>query len=200
MTRWVADPGIGWRIVLTARLPHPPHADDVSARLAALALAQDWPAPPPIRVDADAAALRRALVHHDPAPLLAGVTRHDLVLSAHHGAADGLGLLQALAACGAGPVTSAARGIADRPSGAGPARTVARRLADPDVAAWPNLVHTLHYPKHHEAWFDIITNELDGPWYEERNPINLAHNIDGPVWLQIDQGRGLNAEAESRRQ
>jgi hypothetical protein len=24
---------------------------------------------------------------------------------------------------------------------------VARRLQDPDVAAWPNLVHVLHYPK-----------------------------------------------------
>ncbi|MEQ6896321.1 CocE/NonD family hydrolase [Microbacterium sp. KR10-403] len=67
---------------------------------------------------------------------------------------------------------------------------VAERLADPDVAAWPNLVHTLHYPKHHEAWFDIITNDLDGDWYEERNPITLAPNIDIPVWLQIDQGRG----------
>lgn len=67
---------------------------------------------------------------------------------------------------------------------------VAARLADPDVAAWPNLVHVLHYPKHHEAWFDIITNELDGPWYEERNPITMAPQVEVPVWLQIDQGRG----------
>ncbi|MEU4837808.1 CocE/NonD family hydrolase [Nocardia testacea] len=67
---------------------------------------------------------------------------------------------------------------------------VAARLADPDVAAWPNLVHVLNYPKHHEAWFDIVTNELDGPWYEERNPITLAPRIDIPVYLQIDQGRG----------
>ncbi len=52
-------------------------------------------------------------------------------------------------------------------------------------------MHVLNYPKHHEAWFDIITNELDGDWYEERNPpINLARNIDIPVYLQIDQGRG----------
>ena len=48
----------------------------------------------------------------------------------------------------------------------------------------------LHYPKNHEAWFDIVMNELDGEWYEERNPINLARAIDIPVWLQIDQGRG----------
>ena len=49
---------------------------------------------------------------------------------------------------------------------------------DPDVAAWPNLVHLLHYPKNHEAWFDIVMNELDGDWYEERNPVNLAENIE----------------------
>ena len=70
------------------------------------------------------------------------------------------------------------------------AERVAQRLKDPDVAAWPNLVHVLNYPKHHEAWFDIVMNELDGPWYEERNPITLAPNIDIPVYLQIDQGRG----------
>ncbi len=67
---------------------------------------------------------------------------------------------------------------------------VARRLQDPDVAAWPNLVHLLHYPTNHEAWFDIVMNELDGEWYEERNPVNLARNIEIPVYLQIDQGRG----------
>ncbi|WP_166827665.1 CocE/NonD family hydrolase [Brevibacterium limosum] len=72
---------------------------------------------------------------------------------------------------------------------------VDKRLADPDVQAWPNLVHTLHYPKHHEAWFDIITNELDGQWYEERNPVNLAKNIDIPTWLQIDQGRGWTIDS-----
>ena len=69
-------------------------------------------------------------------------------------------------------------------------KLVAERLQDPDVAAWPNLVHVLNYPKNHEAWFDIVMNELDGDWYEERNPITLAPNIDIPVWLQIDQGRG----------
>lgn len=73
-------------------------------------------------------------------------------------------------------------------------RRVAERLADPDVAAWPNLVHVLHYPIHHESWFDIITNHLDGEWYEERNPINLARNIDIPVYLQINQGRGWTVD------
>ncbi|MBY4598244.1 CocE/NonD family hydrolase [Ottowia caeni] len=69
-------------------------------------------------------------------------------------------------------------------------KLVDARLADPDVAAWPNLVHVLKYPKNREFWFDIVMNELDGPWYKERNPITLAANIDIPVYLQIDQGRG----------
>lgn len=73
-------------------------------------------------------------------------------------------------------------------------RRVQQRLADPDVQAWPNLVHVLHYPIHHESWFDIITNELDGEWYEEQNPINLAKNIDIPVYLQINQGRGWTVD------
>ncbi|GAA2417948.1 hypothetical protein GCM10010420_55410 [Streptomyces glaucosporus] len=67
---------------------------------------------------------------------------------------------------------------------------VARRLNDPDVAAWPNPVHVLNHPKNHGAWLDIVMNELDGEWYEERNPITLAPGIDIPVRLQTDQGRG----------
>ncbi|WP_067664799.1 CocE/NonD family hydrolase [Nocardia miyunensis] len=69
-------------------------------------------------------------------------------------------------------------------------KLVAERLRDPDVAAWPNLVHVLKYPKNREFWFDIVMNNLDGDWYEERNPVTLAPNIDIPVYLQIDQGRG----------
>ncbi|KXU96924.1 X-Pro dipeptidyl-peptidase [Caballeronia megalochromosomata] len=73
-------------------------------------------------------------------------------------------------------------------------RRVAERLVDPDVAAWPNLVHLLNYPIHHESWFDIVMNHLDGEWYEEQNPINLARNIDIPVYLQINQGRGWTVD------
>lgn len=69
-------------------------------------------------------------------------------------------------------------------------RRVAERLRDPDIAAWPNLVHLLHYPRQHEAWFDIVMNQFDGEWYEERNPVTLAPRIDIPVYLQLDQGRG----------
>jgi hypothetical protein len=74
------------------------------------------------------------------------------------------------------------------------AKRVTERLQDPDVAAWPNLVHLLHYPTNHEAWFDIVLNDLDGDWYEERNPVNLAANIEVPVYLQINQGRGWTVD------
>lgn len=74
------------------------------------------------------------------------------------------------------------------------AALVEQRLRDPDVAAWPNLVHVLKYPKNREFWFDIVMNPLDGPWYEERNPITLAAAIDIPVYLQIDQGRGWTVD------
>lgn len=74
------------------------------------------------------------------------------------------------------------------------AKLVEERLAGPDVAAWPNLVHVLKYPRNRELWFDIVLNELDGDWYEERNPVTLAPAIDIPVWLQIDQGRGWTVD------
>jgi predicted acyl esterase len=73
-------------------------------------------------------------------------------------------------------------------------KLVDARLQDPDVAAWPNLVHVLNYPKNREFWFDIVMNQLDGPWYKERNPITLAKNIEVPTYLQIDQGRGWTLE------
>jgi uncharacterized protein len=74
------------------------------------------------------------------------------------------------------------------------AALVEKRLRDPDVAAWPNLVHVLRYPRNRELWFDIVMNELDGDWYEERNPVTLAANIEIPVYLQIDQGRGWTVD------
>lgn len=37
-------------------------------------------------------------------------------------------------------------------------------------------------------------DELDGDWYEELNPSTLAPNIDIPVYLQLDQGRGWTVD------
>lgn len=74
------------------------------------------------------------------------------------------------------------------------AARVAARLADPDVVRWPSLEHVLRYPKNRELWFDIVMNDLDGPWYEESNPVNLARNIDIPVYVQINWGRGWTVD------
>jgi len=74
------------------------------------------------------------------------------------------------------------------------AERVAARLADPDVKRWPTLEHVLRYPRNRELWFDIVLNELDGDWYEERNPVNLARNIEIPVYVQINWGRGWTVD------
>lgn len=74
------------------------------------------------------------------------------------------------------------------------AERVATRLADPDIERWPVLQHVLHYPKNRELWYDIVLNEVDGDWYEERNPVNLARNIDIPVYVQINWGRGWTVD------
>lgn len=73
-------------------------------------------------------------------------------------------------------------------------RRRAERLADPDIAHWPVLEHVIRYPRNRELWFDIVMNEVDGDWYEERNPINLARNIDIPVYVQINWGRGWTVD------
>lgn len=122
--RWVADPRIGWRILLTATLPAPVAPDALAAPLGALCAAQDW------AYAAPTAAGPHALLADSPAPLLVGVAGREVVLSAHHSAVDGLGLLTVLDRLGLGPATSSARGVGARPTTGGMARTVARRLGE----------------------------------------------------------------------
>lgn len=74
------------------------------------------------------------------------------------------------------------------------AARIEARLADPDIQRWPTLEHVIRYPKNRELWFDIVMNELDGDWYEERNPVVLAKNIDIPVYVQINWGRGWTVD------
>lgn len=127
MTRWVADPGIGWRILLTATLPEPA---GLAERLGAVSAQQAWPPPPAVRRSDDLATLRAGLVAAHPAPLLVGSTGDQLVLSAHHSAVDGLGLLTLLERLGAGEVRSGARGVGSRPTSGSAARTTTRRLRE----------------------------------------------------------------------
>jgi hypothetical protein len=127
VTRWVADPGIGWRILLTATLPEPA---GLAERLGAVSAQQAWPPPPAVRRSDDLATLRAGLVDAHPAPLLVGSTGDQLVLSAHHSAVDGLGLLTLLERLGAGEVRSGARGVGSRPTSGSAARTTTRRLRE----------------------------------------------------------------------
>ncbi|KAB2807530.1 hypothetical protein F9L07_26190 [Pimelobacter simplex] len=122
--RWVADPRIGWRILLTATLSEPVAPDALAAPLAALCGAQGW------AYEAPRLAGARDLLADSPVPLLVGVDGNDVVLSAHHSAVDGLGLLTVLDRLGLGPATSSARGTGPRTTTGGLARTVARRLAE----------------------------------------------------------------------
>lgn len=133
---WAAAPGIGWRILLTADLPHPPTPADLDALLAELYRDQSWgTAAPAVTAGSSVSALRSSLVEGHPAPVRVGTAGDSLVVSAHHGAVDGLGLLRVLEALGLSPVTSDVRPPAPRPPGSGRLRSVARRLAE--VAASP---------------------------------------------------------------
>lgn len=128
--RGAVDRRIGWRILLSATLPEAPDPTTLAERLATLARAQAWSPAPPVRSAATADELRRALVAADPAPLVVGLAGRELVLSGDHAAMDGLGLLAVLDRLGAGPATSAVRGVGARPPGAGVAATVVRRLGE----------------------------------------------------------------------
>ncbi|HWM73130.1 MAG TPA: hypothetical protein VNQ53_05285, partial [Nocardioides sp.] len=93
---WVADPGIGWRILLTAYLPEPPDPGAVLGRLTELSTQQEWHGTTEVRRDDDVDALRARLID-SPAPVLAGIAGSAMVVSAHHASVDGLGLLDVLA-------------------------------------------------------------------------------------------------------
>lgn len=132
---WVADPSITWRILLTARLTAAPHEDDVRAALAVLHHEQGWPDSGTVVVGVEAAVLRATIGEAPGTGLVVGLAGDTVVVSAHHSRVDGLGLLAVLAALTHRPVTSSARGAADRPATSGLAATIGRRLVE--VATTP---------------------------------------------------------------
>ena len=111
---WGGDPSIAWRILLTAVPAAPLTPGVLGERVAALHRAQGWPAPPPVAMG-DAATLRRGLAEIRDVPLVVGLAGDQVVVSAFHAYVDGLGLLDVLAALVDAPVTSSARGVAERP-------------------------------------------------------------------------------------
>jgi hypothetical protein len=125
----VADPGIGWRILLTAELAEVPDAGVVLDRLSDLYTRQRWAGTAEVRQDDDAAALRARLVEGTH-PVVVGLAGRTLIVSAHHSSVDGLGLLAVLSEVIGRPVASRVRGVADRPVRSGLARTTVRRAAE----------------------------------------------------------------------
>ncbi len=126
---WVADSRIGWRILLTASLHKPVQSEELMDALAALVTSERWPGRPPLTAPS-LPHLYSALVAAAPEPLLVGVHDRDVVLSAHHSAIDGLGLLSVMDRLGLGPARSSARGVGDRPTTGGALATAARRLGE----------------------------------------------------------------------
>ncbi|WP_182526406.1 hypothetical protein [Nocardioides dongkuii] len=127
---WVADPSAPWRILLSARLRTPRQAADLHATLSRLFDDQAWPGVPEVVAHDDPEALRVLLAGRDRAPVVLGVAGSEVVVSAHHSYVDGLGLLAVLAAVTGGPVSSTARGVADRPREGSFSAVAARRLAE----------------------------------------------------------------------
>ncbi len=126
---WVADPGITWRILLTGDLGAPVDLDALHRAAADLTTGQGW-APAAVVVAEDVAALRTDLGSRSGTALAVGVAGTWIVVAAHHSLVDGLGLLAVMAALTGSPVSSAARGVGDRPASDGFAGTVARRLTE----------------------------------------------------------------------
>jgi hypothetical protein len=127
------DPRISWSVLLHAHLHEPVDPAGVEARLARTVAAHPHLGAPPPVVALDAGTFAAFADEHypDAQPLLrVAVGPADLVIAVHHGATDGLGLLSILGDALDIPVTSAARGIGDRPAATGFVASLARRLAE----------------------------------------------------------------------
>ena len=126
---WVANTSIGWRILLTAELASPPDPGQVLDLLTDLFTRHRWPGAAEVRTDDDIELLRSRLTEA-AAPVILGVAGSRLVISAHHGYVDGLGLLEVLAEVTGRPAAARVRGVANRPMRDGLVRATGRRLTE----------------------------------------------------------------------
>jgi len=126
----VADPSIAWRILLIAELDH--RLDPVTAReaLARLYAEQRWEGVGTVETDDDPGLLRARLGELRGPVVACGLAGSSLIVSAHHSAADGLGLLALLAALTGSPASSAARGVGQRADASGFVGAITRRLVE----------------------------------------------------------------------
>jgi hypothetical protein len=133
------DPDVTWSVVLAFRTTSPLEADPVRARAEELAAAHSHLGAAPT-VEVFDPADERAVLHrfaneryadHDPL-LRVGLATDglQLVVAAHHGAIDGLGLLGAASALLGEPLESSARGIPPEAEPRGFVRRGVRRLGE----------------------------------------------------------------------
>lgn len=120
------DPTVSWSIVLHARLHAPARADDVATRLADVTVAHPHLGSPPLVREVSAAELPAlhdrfsADAYERGEPLVRAAVCPDepgLLIAAHHGVVDGLGLLSLLGTALNTRVTSRATGLGDREPG-----------------------------------------------------------------------------------
>jgi len=69
-------------------------------------------------------------------------------------------------------------------------RRVGERLEDPEIRTWPNMRHSLRYPKGHELWMDYLLNPHNGEFWKKGSPAEVAERVRIPAYFQIRWGRG----------
>lgn len=130
------DPTVSWSILLEAELhAAPPDPEKLRTRLAAAVQQYPHLGPvPEIEVTDDLPAVRDRFAsapYERTAPLVrVAIGERTLLVAAHHGALDGLGLLALLGILLDVPVSSAARGIGARAGGKPFALSALHRLAE----------------------------------------------------------------------
>ena len=133
------DPTISWSIGLDVSIAEPVDAADLEERCGSLVTGRPNLGTRPVLgrfTELEAPATLRGLLdspYGDQDPLVRVTLAEDgrrLLLAAHHGAVDGLGLLAALGILIGEPVVSTASGIGDAPAQAGFLRSSAARLGE----------------------------------------------------------------------
>lgn len=133
------DPTVSWSILLQAELTGPLDAADVSRRLETTARAYPHLGSAPTAESIPPGGFDAVLDRFATAPyergsplvrVAVGTNEPVLLIAAHHGALDGLGLLALLGVALDAPVSSTANGIESRAAGRSFLGSAARRLAE----------------------------------------------------------------------
>lgn len=155
-----------WSVLLEAQLDAAPAADVIAARLARAVDEASWLGPAPeVWAADDVTDLRgvfadRAFSDGGPA-VRAARSDTGLLLAAHHGAVDGLGLLALMAVALHRPLPSSVRGVGDRHA-PGRARSNLARVAQVLVSPSPLVARDTTSPGEGDAFAVVKANRPAG--------------------------------------